>query len=167
MSACTWDANADQQVVTITSKDSQSSGCSGEECSSDSDHEGGSSPLSNGAVAGIAIAALCGVVILAAILFFFIRRQRQKAANKASLPESDVSVLSGPVHNAPPTEYSNSDQFTPRPRFWSPDAVLGDSSGSNVVESSASGTINGQSAELDARGTQIKPVYYELPANGP
>ncbi|CAI7592703.1 unnamed protein product [Penicillium bialowiezense] len=166
VSACKWDDDADQNIVTITSKDSKSSDCSGSECSADSDSEGSSSPLSRGAVAGIAIAALCGVVILAAIMFFFIRRQRQKTANKATPPESDVSVLSGPVHNAPLTESSNSEHTPPRPRFWSPDAVLGDTSESNVGGSSGSGTTHEQSVELDGRNTQIKPVYYELPANG-
>ncbi|KAJ5670406.1 uncharacterized protein N7477_005769 [Penicillium maclennaniae] len=100
VSACAWDENAQENIVTITSKDSDSSACSGNGCSSGGSSSNDSSPLSQGAVAGIAIAALVGVAILAAVLFFFIRRQRQKAAYKATPPEPDVSVLSGPVHNA-------------------------------------------------------------------
>lgn len=167
VSACAWDDDADEQLVTITSKDADNSDCSGSYCSSESNSSGGWSQLSRGAVAGIAIAALCGVVILAVFLFFFIRRQRQKTANKATLPKSDVSVLSGPVLNAP-SEPSSSSQPPPRPRFWSPDAVFGDGDGSNIGESSGSGgTTHEQSAELDGHGTQVKPVYHELPANEP
>lgn len=122
--------------------------------------------LSHGAVAGIAIAALVGVGILAAVLFFFIRRQRQKTAYKATPPETDVSVLSGPVHNAPPSDPS--DSSAPQPPFWSPDAIFGGVSESQNGQSSGSTRTHDQSVdergmELDGHGTQIKPVYHELP----
>ena len=99
-SACAWHENAQQDIVTITSKGSQSPSCSGSTCTPSGGNSGDSSPLSHGAVAGIAIAALVRVGILAEVLFFFIRRQRQKTTYKATPPEPNMSVLSGPV--APP-----------------------------------------------------------------
>ncbi|KAJ6113554.1 hypothetical protein N7523_006871 [Penicillium sp. IBT 18751x] len=165
VSACAWNENAQENIVTITSKDSDSSACSGTGCSSGGNSSSGSSPLSQGAVAGIAIAALVGVAILAAVLFFFIRRQRQKAAYKATPPEPDVSVLSGPVHNAPPPDPS--DSSAPHSRFWSPDAILSGTSDSYNGQSSGSGGNHEQSVdengmELDGDDTQIQPVYHEL-----
>ncbi|OOQ91259.1 peptidase aspartic [Penicillium brasilianum] len=166
VSACAWHENAQQDIVTITSKDSATSSCSGGNCQSGNNDSGGSSMLSHGAVAGIAIAALVGVGILAAVLFFFIRRQRQKTAYKATPPETDVSVLSGPVHNAPPSDPS--DSSAPQPPFWSPDAIFGGVSESQNGQSSGSTRTHDQSVdergmELDGHGTQIKPVYHELP----
>ncbi|KAJ5461729.1 uncharacterized protein N7458_003281 [Penicillium daleae] len=173
VSACSWNENSQQDIVTITSKDSGSTSCAGSACSSGTNSSGDSSPLSRGTVAGIAIAALVGVGILAAILFFFIRRQRQKTAYKATPPEPDVSVLSGPVHNAPPS--GPSDQSSPQPPFWSPDAIFGGVSDSNNGRSnnghsSGSGRTHEQSVddrgmELDGHGTQITPVYHELPGS--
>jgi hypothetical protein len=168
VSACAWDEDAEENIVTITSKDSDSSACSGDACPSDGGNSDDYSSLSKGAVAGIAIAALVGVVILAAVLLFFIRRQRQKTASKASLPETDESVLSGPVHNAPPPPPTEpSDDSGLRPSFWSPDAIFSGVSDSNNGHSSGSG-VNGNhelsddenGKELD--GTQIQPVYHEL-----
>lgn len=173
VSACSWNENSQQDIVTITSKDSGSTSCAGSACSSGTNSSGDSSPLSRGTVAGIAIAALVGVGILAAILFFFIRRQRQKTAYKATPPEPDVSVLSGPVHNAPPS--GPSEQSAPQPPFWSPDAIFGGVSDSNNGRSnngysSGSGRTHEQSVddrgmELDGHGTQITPVYHELPGS--
>jgi hypothetical protein len=165
VSACAWNEDADEHIVTITSKSFNSSACSGSGCSTDGSSSGNSPSLSNGAVAGIAIAALVGVVILAAVLFFFIRRQRQKSAYKATPPEPDVSVLSGPVHNAPPSDPS--DQFPRHPRFWSPDAILSGASDSYNGQSSTSGGNHEQSVdehgmELDGDGTEVQPVYHEL-----
>lgn len=169
VSACSWDENAEEDIVTITSKDSDSSGCSGDACPSDGGNSHDSSSLSNGAVAGIAIAALVGVVILATVLFFFTRRQRQKTAYKASLPETDESVLSGPVHNAPPPPPDTSDESAPQSRFWSPDAILSGVSESNNGQSSRSGgnetleqSVDENGMELDGHGTEVQPVYHEL-----
>lgn len=168
VSACAWHENAKQDIVTITSKDSQSSSCSGSTCTSSAGGSGDSSPLSHGAVAGIAIAALVGVGVLAAVLFFFIRRQRQKTAYKATPPEPDMSVLSGPVHNAPPPDPR--DDSAPQPRFWSPDTILTGVSESNNGQSSGSGrtleqSVDERGMELDGDGTQINPVYHELPGS--
>jgi hypothetical protein len=167
VSACAWHENAEQDIITITSKDYTPTSCSGSTCSPGTSSSNDSSSLSHGAVAGIAIAALVGVGILAAVLLFFIRRQRQKTAYKATPPEPDVSVLSGPVHNAPPPDPS--DQSTPQPPFWSADAIFSGVSGSNNGHSSGSGQTHEQSVdergmELDGHGTQVNPVYHELPA---
>lgn len=120
-------------------------------------------------MAGIAIAALIGVAIVAAVLFFFIRRQRQKSTYKATLPETDVSVLSGPVHNAPPPPPEPSEDSAPQSRFWSPEAILSGVSDSNYGQSSGSGgngnheqSVDENGMELDGHGTQIQPVYHEL-----
>lgn len=144
-------------------KDSDSSSCSGSGCSS---------PLSPGAVAGIAIAVLVGVVILVGVLFFFIRRQRQKAAYKATPPEPDVSFLSGPgpVQNAGPSSPSRTDQSPLQARFWSPDAVHGDACESHNSKSrhdgvSTDNSVDEHGLELDGHDTQIKPVYHELPGS--
>ncbi|KAJ5123271.1 hypothetical protein N7448_009368 [Penicillium atrosanguineum] len=166
VSACAWNENAEEDIVTITSKDSDSAACSGNGCSSGGTGSDDSSPLSHGAVAGIAIAALVGVAILAAVLLFFIRRQRQKMAYKATPPEPDVSVLSGPVHNAPPPP-EPSDDSVPQSRFWSPDAILSGVSNSNNGQSSSSGgnyeqSVDENGLELDGDGTEIQPVYHEL-----
>jgi hypothetical protein len=170
VSACAWNEDAEQNIVTIRPQDSESSTCSGSECSSSAGSSEGSSALSPGAAAGIAIAALVGVVILAVVLFFFIRRQRQKAAYKATPPEPDVSVLSGPVLNAVPPDPAHTDQSPPQSRFWSPDAVCGGAGGSSNGESRRDGGNTENSAdehglELDGHGTEIKPVYHELPGS--
>ncbi|KAF3395854.1 hypothetical protein F1880_006818, partial [Penicillium rolfsii] len=169
VSACSWHENNEQEIVTIKSKDDAPHSCSGSTCSPDTSNSDDSSSLSHSAVAGIAIAALVGVGILAAVLFFFIRRQRQKTAYKATSPEPDVSVLSGPVHNAP--RPNSSDYSAPHPPFWSPDAIFSGVSESNNGHSSGSGQTHEQSVdergmELDAHGTQINPVYHELPGSG-
>ena len=169
MSACAWNEEAEQNIVTIIPKDSDPSTCSGSRCSS-AGSSGGSSPLSRGAVAGIAIAALVGVFILAAVLFFFMRRQRQKSKYKATTPEPDVSVLSGPVQNPVLSNSALTDRSPPQPRFWSPDAVCGGVSESYSGENRCDGVNTENSTdehglELDGDGTEIKPVYHELPGS--
>ncbi|KAJ5194509.1 uncharacterized protein N7498_007947 [Penicillium cinerascens] len=168
VSACAWNEEAVQNIVTIIPKDSDPPTCSGSRCSS-AGNSGGPSPLSHGAVAGIAIAALVGVFILAAVLFF-IRRQRQKTKYKATSPEPDVSVLSGPVHNAILSNPAHTTQPPPQPRFWSPDAVCGDAGESYNDENRCDGvntenSTDEQGLELDGNGTEIKPVYHELPGS--
>lgn len=177
VSACSWNENAQQDIVTIEPKDSGLSTCSGSGCSSSSGSgssggSGSSSPLSRGAVAGIAIAALVGVIVLAAVFFFFVRRQRQKAAYKATPPEPDVAVLEGPVHNFDPPPPPQSVALAPGAMYWSPDTISGAPSGSNEKSSARNAessndvtnvesSVDEHGAELD--GTQIKPVYHELP----
>ncbi|KAJ5635156.1 uncharacterized protein N7484_008469 [Penicillium longicatenatum] len=174
VSACAWDENAEEDIVTITSKDSDSSTCSGSTCTSSvssSNSSDNSSSLSRGAVAGIAIAALVGVAILAAVLFFFIRRQHQKTAYRATSPKPGISEYFGPIHNDPslgPSMPSDpSDPSAAQATFWSPDVIFGGVSDSNNGASSSSGGNHEQSVEenhmeLDGHGTQIQPVYHEL-----
>ena len=163
MSSCKWDEGAEENVVDIISKDAHSSSSDG----SSSDGSNGPSGLSKGAVAGIAVGSVVGAVLLAALLLFFIRRHRQKVANKATPPETDQAVLSGPVHNAPPGySSSHASQSAMQPPFWSADAPL--VSDSNNGDTSNSGVTHEQSVddrglELEGRDNQIKPVYHELP----
>lgn len=174
MSACAWDENAEEDIVTITSKDSDSSTCSGNTCTSSassSNSSDNSSSLSRGAVAGIAIAALVGVAILAVVLFFFIRRQHQKTANRATSPQPGMSEYFGPIHNdhslGPSVPSDPSDPSAAQATFWSPDVIFGGVSDSNNGASSSSGGNHEQSVEdnhmeLDGHGTQVQPVYHEL-----
>ncbi|KAJ5924137.1 hypothetical protein N7466_008324 [Penicillium verhagenii] len=174
VSACAWNENAEEDIITITSKDSDSSTCSGNACTSSasgSNSSDNSSSLSRGAVAGIAIAALVGVAILAAVLFFFIRRQHQKTAYRATSPRPGMSEYFGPIHNdaslGPSQPSDPSDPSAPPATFWSPDVIFGDVSDSHNGASSSSGGNHEQSVEenhmeLDAHGTQIQPVYHEL-----
>lgn len=170
MSACAWNEGAQQNIVTITPKGSDSSTCSSSECSSSTGTSGHSSSLSRGAVAGIAIAALLGALILAAAFLFFFRRQRQKAAYKAVEPEPDISVLEGPVYNAVIPDLPHTNQSTLQAKFYSPDTVGDSLGGSRNGESSGEGIDRESSAderglELDGRDTQINPVYHELPGS--
>ncbi|KAJ5278795.1 hypothetical protein N7478_004167 [Penicillium angulare] len=167
VSACAWTENAEQNIVTVSSKTSDSSSCSQSSCSSSASSGSASSPLSRGAVAGIAIAALVGVVVLAVVLFFFIRRQRQKNTYKATPPEPDTSVLSGPVQNPFPPEPSSSsnDPSPPQGSFWSPDTIFQGNSESYNGGSSGDGvqnenSVNEQGLEID--GHEVHPVYHEL-----
>ncbi|XXH03417.1 hypothetical protein Hte_009819 [Hypoxylon texense] len=169
VSACTWNEGAQENIITILSPDSDSGSTPGS-------GGGSGSSLGGGAIAGIVIGAIVFFLIVAAIVFLVIRRQRKKAAFAASQPEPDMSMLTGPVHNAP---------ATPGPqKFYSPETV-GDSTGVSNADSnrgSAAGrhspSSNGQDAELDGNSPQIyqlhgesvpppdggeAPTYHELP----
>lgn len=173
VSACSWNEDTEENIVTIISKDTDSSGCSGGECSSSDGSSGAASGLSRGAVAGIAVAAVVGLVLLLAFVFFCIRRQRQKSAYRANSPEPDVSVLSGPIHNGGPPEPSScTEESLPQATPWSPDALHGSSgvnTGQNNGSSGESGHLESSPGEhgleLDGQDTQIKPVYHELPGS--
>lgn len=164
VSACAWNEDAEEDIVTVLSKDAESQSNSGSENGSG---DSNSSSLSRGAVAGIAIAAVVGALALVAALVFFIRRQRQKSANKATPPESDFSVLSGPLHNPFPPEPSSSEQSPPDGSFWSPDAVRrsqtenynGGSSGDGIQNENS---VDERGLELDGQNIQAPPVYHEL-----
>ncbi|KAI0164421.1 acid protease [Hypoxylon sp. FL1284] len=170
VSACVWNEGAQSNLVTITSTDPGS----GPSSSSSS----GSSSLGGGAIAGIVIGVVAFVAIIGALIALFIRRQRKKTAYAMADPEPDVSVLTGPVHNAPPA--------TPRPpKFYSPETV-GD--GSTAINSSSSTRhpstqppdaadeldgdsqqiyqLHGDSASLRPDAAAAAPaVYHELPGS--
>ncbi|KAI0019402.1 acid protease [Xylariomycetidae sp. FL0641] len=93
VSACTWIEGADENIVTILSKDAGSTTSSGGDGS-------GSSTLGGGAIAGIVVGAVLALLLAAGAVVFFRRRQRKKAAYAAAEPEPDMAVLAGPVHNS-------------------------------------------------------------------
>jgi hypothetical protein len=86
------------------------------------------------------------------------------------MPETDESVLSGPVHNAQPSPQTEpSENSGPQSRFWSPDTIFTGVSDSNNGGSSGSGvhgnheqSVDGNGMELDGHATEIQPVYHEL-----
>ncbi|KAI8948662.1 aspartic peptidase domain-containing protein [Xylaria longipes] len=148
VSACSWIAGAEENVITIPSKDS---GQSGDGSSSNS----GEKSLGGGAIAGIVIGAVVAALLIAAAIIYLIRRQRKKKAYAAHDPATDMAVITGPVHN-------HHSQRTGK--FFSPDTVgtstdtggseenRGTNGGSNTGESIA-GESNQQ--ELDGQETQI------------
>ncbi|KAJ5234172.1 uncharacterized protein N7469_003340 [Penicillium citrinum] len=172
VSACSWKEDAEENIVEITSKDADSSGCSGSKCTSSSGdgtgNSGNSSGLSRGAVAGISVGAAIGFFLLLGTVIFYIRRHRQKSKNKAIDPKPNVSVLSGPVHNGgPPESSSHEHESSGQDTFWSPDTI-NSSSGLNTSRHNESSGESGHREdefgenELDGHDTQIKPVYHEL-----
>lgn len=156
VSACAWNEGAQKNIVTIEPPSSDSPGTG-------PGSSGSSSSLSKGAVAGIAVAAVIGTLLLAVLIWFCIRRQRQKSAYKATPPQSDPSVLTGPVHN-------NAYVPGPQENFYSPDTAFNGLSGSHIGVSSGSGnrpdsSVDERGLELDGDDTEIKPIYHELPDN--
>lgn len=168
ISACSWQEDAKEDIVAINSRFIDSSGCDGDGCSPDSDELNGSSGLRRGAVAGIAVGAAVGFFLLLGILLFYIRRQRQKSKNKAMDPKPNVSVLTGPIHNGGPRDFSSQGQSSlPQSTFWSPDTLNSSSGLNNSQNNESSGETESRSNglggnELDGHDTQIKPVYHEL-----
>ncbi|KAF7712189.1 Uncharacterized protein PECH_003971 [Penicillium ucsense] len=169
VSACSWSDNAQQTIITVPPKgstpNSASPSCAGSACpqSTNTSSNRGSS-LSQGVIAGIAISALVGVGIIAAMLLFLIRRQRQRSASEKNSPISHRSRFSGSVSDPPSAP---STQAIARPPFWSPDAIFGNIGSSNEVTSSDNSappqqSVNSRGMELDGQDTQIEPVYYEL-----
>ena len=74
VSACVWNEGAAQNIVTITSKDSDTSG----------DSEGGSKPHSrpsSSTIAGISVGSVVAVALIAVIIFVFVRRKRRQSAD--------------------------------------------------------------------------------------
>ncbi|KAI1763585.1 acid protease [Hypoxylon sp. FL1150] len=150
VSACVWNEGAKENIVTISSADGNSGSTPGS-------GGGGSSSLGGGAIAGIVIGAIAFFLIVGAIIFLVIRRQRKKSAYAASEPEPAMSVLNGPVYNAP---------LTPGPpKFYSPETV-GDSTGVSNADShrgSVAGqhSVNTNDAELDGESPQIHQLHGE------
>ena len=122
MSACTWDEGAEENIVTILSKDA-----SLDPSSPDGDDD--NSSLGGGAIAGIVIGAVAAAVLIGAAILLIVRRQRKKSEYAVSELKPDPTVMTGPVHNAP--------AMTPAlaTKFYSPSTV-GDSTGGSRTESS-------------------------------
>lgn len=79
-------------------------------------------------------------------------------------------MLSGPVQNAVLSNTAHTNQPPPQPRFWSPDAVCGGAGESYNGENRCDGvdteiSTDEHGLELDGDGTEIKPVYHELPGS--
>lgn len=147
VSACVWNEGAEENIVTITSAD-------GDPGSTPGSGGGGSSSLGGGAIAGIVIGVIAFLVIVGALIFLLIRRHRKKSAYTSSPAEPAMSVLNGPVHNAPPT-----------PKFYSPETV-GGSTGVSNVDSNQGSTAgrhseNTNDAELDGDSPQIYQLHGE------
>lgn len=160
VSACVWNEGAEENIVTISSKDSGYTSSS---------TPGGSSSLGGGAIAGIVIGAVVFALIVAALIVLLIRRHRKKAAYAVSPLGPDASVMTGPVHNAPPT---------PGPKYYSPETI--GTSPSNAESNGGSGAdrySDRPETELDGNSQQVyqlhgesippqdrkvAPVYYEL-----
>ncbi|KFX89411.1 hypothetical protein V490_07044 [Pseudogymnoascus sp. VKM F-3557] len=103
VSACVWNEGAEENIVTLTSKDSNSS------------PSGGQSPpgntrgkqLSGGAIAGIVVACVAVLIVLVVAVTVVILRKRRKwmkagFAVPSTKPEVDESFLKGPVLNSTP-----------------------------------------------------------------
>ncbi|KAI0453356.1 aspartic peptidase domain-containing protein, partial [Xylaria acuta] len=150
VSACSWVAGAEENVITIPSKDS-----------SDSPDGPSSNPgkkLGGGAIAGIVIGAVVAALLVAAAIVYLIRRQRKKKAYAAHDPVTDIAVITGPVHN-------HHSQRTGK--FYSPDTIgTGTDAGGSednrgtIAGSNNGGSIAGQSnqQELDGQDTQVAPA---------
>lgn len=159
VSECVWNQGAEENIVTITSRDSDSDSGNGDGSSSS-----GSSGLSGGAIAGIVVACVVAVALIAAVIVLRKRRKWMGAgfAVSAKDPPPDESVLKGPVFNSPSTRLgSTPDSSVP----FSAADVSGSGSGSRSTaeyarpaSSTAGGSVtNSSTPELDGRDTAIKP----------
>lgn len=168
MSACTWRAGAQSNVITIRSLDGRGSS---------SGSSGAAAHLSGGAIAGVVVGCVLGVALVAAAVAFFVLRKRRKwmsagFAVVGKAPEPDTSVLEGPVFNsggalvstaagssplsaargsaAPSSSGGGRSSFAPVGSVSPPKPVAG------------GGVVDAGNAELDGRDTQIRPSS-ELP----
>ncbi|KAI1815446.1 acid protease [Poronia punctata] len=167
VSACSWRAGAEEEIVTILSKDD----CSSDSCttpgsgpgSGSGSASGSDSSLGGGAIAGIVVGAVVGALLIAAIIFYCIHRQRKKKRYAAREPEPDMDVITGPVYNHASTRTG---------KYFSPDTIgtsteagtshrvspIVTNSGSNG-ESHRTSVLgeNGQ-PELDGEETQVQQI---------
>ncbi|KAK4221496.1 aspartic peptidase domain-containing protein [Podospora fimiseda] len=177
VSACKWEQGAEENIITITSKDSPDSQLS----PSDPDSGG----LSSGAIAGIVIGSIVGAALLAALIAFIVLRKRRKWIGKGfavakqtkdPLAEPDESVLKGPVFNSDSFRRASSTAAGSSSAPFS----AADISAARTTESGVSSADNsrsasgvsprtglaaaavasqnaGKTAELDGQDTLIKP----------
>lgn len=153
VSACSWVAGAEENIVTIPSKDSCDAG---DGCPPGSggkgDNNGG---LNGGAIAGIVIGAVVAAIIICAVILYMIRRQRKKKVYAAQEPEADMAVITGPVHNHHSTRTG---------KYYSPDTIgtSTDAGGSEdnrdfraVSTNETSSAAESGRQELDGQGTEV------------
>ncbi|KAK3986840.1 aspartic peptidase domain-containing protein [Cladorrhinum sp. PSN332] len=172
VSACKWDQGAQENIVTITSKDSPDSHLSPSDPSS-----GG---LSSGAIAGIAVGSVAAAALLAAAVAFIILRKRRKWIGKGFAvakqdPLPDESVLKGPVFNSDSfrrgstpagsssAPFSAADISASRTNDSGISSTAHSRSGSGVSPRSGAAAVVvapdtiGKAAELDGQDTLVKP----------
>ncbi|KAK7750152.1 hypothetical protein SLS62_007901 [Diatrype stigma] len=149
VSACTWVEGADENIVTITSKDSDDS---------PSSDPGGSSPLSSGAIAGVVIGAVVFALIVAAVLVLIIRRQRKKSSYRMSKPSPDDSVITGPVHNAP---------LSPGAKYHSPDSIGNTTAAASYGESNGGSSNGGIPVNSNSQGSTGRDTHTTSNPSGP
>ncbi|KAI3321647.1 acid protease [Xylariaceae sp. AK1471] len=152
VSACSWVEGAEENIVTIPSKDPGKG-------SGSSTSAPGSKSLGGGAIAGIVVGAVLGAILVVAAIIFLIRRQRKKATFAAHEPEPDMAVITGPVYNHNSTRTG---------KYYSPDTIgtstnAGSSVGNRDSPGQRSGVTNGDSIagengqpELDGEETQVE-----------
>ncbi|KAI0531890.1 aspartic peptidase domain-containing protein [Xylaria digitata] len=147
VSACSWVAGAEENVVVIPPKDSCSSinGCSS---------SSGNKSLSGGETAGIVIGVVLATILVIATIIYLIRRERKKKSYAAQGPAPDMAVITGPVHNHHSSRRTG--------KYYSPDTV-GTSTDAGYSEDNREtyvGSNNGDSGEqeLDEQDTQIEQI---------
>ena len=167
-----WNQGAQENIVTITSKDSDS-------LHPDPSSSGKGSKLGGGAIAGIVIGCILFAALVAAAIAFFILRKRRKWIGKGFAvarkdPEPDESVLKGPVFNSPSfrrestpggrsssTPYSAADISATRTNESGVSTMDHSRSGSGTSPHSAAAAVantgGGGTAELDGHDTLVKP----------
>lgn len=189
VSACAWNEGATENIVTITSTDSNATTGGGSSSSS-------GSHLKGGALAGVIVGCVvAGALIAAAVAFVVLRKRRQwikKGFSVAGIkPEPDEAVLKGPVfnsdhqptdvHSTPvsaaavsaPTSSMRQSATTSDSPAGLPEGLVADASGSQL---DSHGTLIGSRTELD--GTELQrtntnktspvaknPGVYELPGS--
>lgn len=155
MSSCVWNQGAKENIVAITSGDSDPNGSGG---------SSNKSGFSGSTIAGIVVGSILGALLIAAIIAVFILRKRRKWLGKgfaiaAREPQPDESVLKGPVFNSLSRNDSTPDSSVP----FSADDISASRSRSTAENSRpASGRIeenitSASPAELDGHATFIRP----------
>lgn len=168
VSACVWNEGADENIVTILSKDSDSATSGGGDGGSGGG--GGSSSskrahLGGGAIAGIVVGCIAAVLIVAGIAAFVILRKRRKWMRRgyavaAPKPAPDESVLKGPVFNSNPhstdhsTPFSAADVSAPRSTAEYSRSTADSPARPFAVAAGAGG---GSTPELDGHDTHVRP----------
>lgn len=152
MSACSWKAGAEENIVTIPSEGSGGSGNGGSSKS-------GNSPLSGGAIAGIVIGVVVAVILIAAAIIYLLRRERRKREFAAHDPPPDMAVITGPVYNQHSSRRTGRTGQTGK--YYSPDTVgtstdAGSSQQDNGTSNAESTVAEGGQQELDGQATEVR-----------
>lgn len=190
VSACEWVQGADENIVTITSKDATSDPATSGSPSATADPQDPKKGLGGGAIAGIVVGVVAAILLAAALVFCLLRKRRKWMAQgfkkTRHTPEPDESVLKGPVFNSGTTstvtgprsspfsaadmsvparstaEYSRSGADTPARTATNE----GSPAGGSTVELDGRDTLIRPNTELDGREIQPvaeNPAVYELP----